>query len=81
MSKLGQKAPEKFADTEAAWDNWSWHYPNYLAAANPTARPAMEFAEACGATPVDEDEVTKRGWRVISDQLYSSLAGSTQPTR
>ena len=78
VSKLGQKAPEKFADTEASWADWSWHYRNYLAAANPAARPAMKFAESCGVTPVDESDVTAQGWRVMSDQLYSSLVGFTQ---
>ena len=78
VSKLGQKAPEKFADTEATWPDWSWHYRNYLAAANPAARPAMKFAESCGSTPVDESDVSVQGWRVMSDQLYSSLVGFTQ---
>ena len=78
VSKLGQKAPEKFADTEASWADWSWHYRNYLAAANPAARPAMKFAESCGVTPVDESDVAAQGFRVMSDQLYSSLVGFTQ---
>ncbi len=78
VSKLGQNKPEKFTEQEAAWANWSWQYRNYLAAANLTAREAMKFAESCGRTPVDEDEVRTRGWRAVSDQLYSSLVGFTQ---
>ena len=78
VSKLVQETPEKFADTEAAWADWSWHYRNYLAAANPAARPAMKFAEGSGATPVDESDISAQGWRVMSDQLYSHLVGFTQ---
>jgi len=37
VSKLGQKAPDKFTNTEAAWVGWSFDYRNYLAAANPAA--------------------------------------------
>ena len=78
VSKLGQNKPEKFTDTEEAWANWSWHYRNHLAAASLTAREAMKFAESSGHTPVDEDEVKRRGWHSVSDQLYSSLVGFTQ---
>ena len=78
VSKLGQNKPEKFTEKEEAWANWSWHYRNYLAAANLTAREAMKFAESSGHTPVDEDEVKRRGWHAVSDQLYSSLVGFTQ---
>ena len=78
VSKLGQKAPEKFTNTEAAWAGWSFDYRNYLAAANPAARPALSFAEQAGDTPLTEADVAARGWTVVSDQLYSSLVGFTQ---
>ena len=61
VSKLGQKAPEKFTDAEGAWAHWSWHYRNYLAAANPSARLAMQFAEAQGNTPVSAEDVATAG--------------------
>ena len=78
VSKLGQKPPEKFTNTEAAWTSWSFDYRNYLAAANPAARPALLFAEKAGDAPLTEDDVAARGWAVISEQLYSSLVGFTQ---
>ena len=77
VSKLGQKAPERFTDSEAAWPVWSWLYRNYLAAANPAAREAMNFAEACKEVPVEQSEVVAKGWKAMSEQLYSSLAGFT----
>ena len=46
-----------------------------MAAANQGARIAMKFAEAAGATPVSEKQMTSSGWAVLSDQLYSSLVG------
>ena len=48
-----------------------------MAAANQGARIAMKFAEAAGATPVSEEQVTSSGWAVLSDQFYSSLVGFT----
>ena len=69
VSKLGQKPPEKFTNTEAAWAPWSFDHRNYLAAANPAARPALLFAEKAGDVPRTEDDVAARGWAVISEQL------------
>ena len=51
-SKLGQKPPVVFQNTEAGWADWSWRFRNHVAAANPAARPAMKFAEAAGLTPL-----------------------------
>ena len=79
VAKLGQKAPEGFGNTEASWPDWSFYYRNYLAAANPSARVAMNFAEACGESPVESAVVADHGWMVMSDQLYSSLTGFTAP--
>ena len=76
-SKLGQKPPVVFGNTEAGWADWSWRFRNHMAAANQGARIAMKFAEAAGATPVSEEQVTSSGWAVLSDQLYSSLVGFT----
>ena len=78
VTKLGQKAPERFGNTEASWPDWSFYYRNYLAAANPSARVAMNFAEACGESPVESAVVADHGWTVMSDQLYSSFMGFTQ---
>ena len=59
----------KFTDTEAAWPVWSWLYRNYLAAAKPAAREAMNFAEACKEVPVEQSEGVAKGWKAMSEQL------------
>ena len=41
-SKLGQKPPVVFGNTEAGWADWSWRFGSHMAAANQGARVAKE---------------------------------------
>ena len=75
-SKLGQKPPAVFGNTEAGWADWSWRFRNHMAAANQGARIAMKFAEAAGATPVSEEQVKPRAGRCSPTSSTAAWWGS-----